>query len=84
MFFDIPRPKKPSTLPKLLSKYEIKRIIDATTNLKHKVAIKLCYGMGLRVSEVVNIKLDHINSSRMVVHIVGAKGKNMYLCQVLF
>ncbi|WP_298343588.1 tyrosine-type recombinase/integrase [uncultured Algibacter sp.] len=75
MFFDIPRPKKPSTLPKLLSKYEIKRIIDATTNLKHKVAIKLCYGMGLRVSEVVNIKLDHINSSRMVVHIVGAKGK---------
>ncbi|GAA4976200.1 tyrosine-type recombinase/integrase [Algibacter aquimarinus] len=75
MFFDIPRPKKPSTLPKLLSKYEIKRIINATTNLKHKIAIKLCYGMGLRVSEVVNIKLHHINSSRMVVHIVGAKGK---------
>lgn len=75
MFFDIPRPKKPSTLPKLLSKYEIKRIINATTNLKHKVAIKLCYGMGLRVSEVVNIKLYHINSSRMMVHIVGAKGK---------
>lgn len=75
MFFDIPRPKKPSTLPKLLSKYEVKRIIRATTNLKHKVAIKLCYGMGLRVSEVVNIKLDHINSTRMVVHIVGAKGK---------
>ena len=75
MFFDIPRPKKPSTLHKLLSKYEVKRIIRATTNLKHKVAIKLCYGMGLRVSEVVNIKLDHINSTRMVVHIVGAKGK---------
>ncbi|MDG1731311.1 MAG: tyrosine-type recombinase/integrase [Algibacter sp.] len=75
MFFDIPRPKTPSTLPKLLSKYEIKRIIKATTNLKHKVALKLCYGMGLRVSEVVNIKLHHINSSRMLVHIVGAKGK---------
>ena len=75
MFFDIPRPKTPSTLPKLLSKSEIKKIIKVTKNLKHKVAIKLCYGMGLRVSEVVNIKLHHIDSSRMVVHIVGAKGK---------
>ncbi len=75
MFFDIPRPKKPSTLPKLLSKFEIKKIINKTTNIKHKMAIKLCYGMGLRVSEVVNIKLCNIDSTRMMVHIVGAKGK---------
>ena len=52
MFFDIPRPKTPSTLPKLLSKNEIKAIIECTSNFKHKIAIKLCYGMGLRVSEV--------------------------------
>lgn len=75
MFFDIPRPKKPSTLPKLLSKKEVRLIINSTSNFKHRVAIKLCYGMGLRVSEVVNIKLHHIDSSRMLVHIVGAKGK---------
>ena len=75
MFFDIPRPKQPSTLPKLLSKKEVKSIIDFTTNFKHKIAIKLCYGMGLRVSEVVNIKLIDVDSSRMLVHIVGAKGK---------
>lgn len=75
MFFDIPRPKKPITLPRLLSKYEIKKIISKTTNIKHKIGIKLCYGMGLRVSEVVNIKLEHIDSTRMLVHIVGAKGK---------
>lgn len=75
MFFDIPRPKKPSTLPKLLSRKEVKAIINHTENFKHKIAIKLCYGMGLRVSEAVNIKLMNIDSSRMLVHIVGAKGK---------
>ena len=75
MFFDIPRPKQLTKLPKLLSKREIKAILDGTTNFKHKIAIKLCYGMGLRVSEVVNIKLYHIDSTRMLVHIEGAKGK---------
>ena len=75
MFFDIPRPKKPQILPKTLSKNEVKRIIAATTNLKHSVALQLSYGMGLRVSEVVNLKVEDIDSERMVVHIKGAKGK---------
>ena len=75
MFFDIPRPKKPLTLPKMLSKAEVKKIFTETTNLKHIIALKLCYGMGLRVSEVVKIKLNHVDSSRMVVLIVAAKGK---------
>ena len=75
MFFDIPRPKKPSTLPKLLSKYEVKKLFNVTNNLKHKIALKLCYGMGLRVSEVVNLKLTDIDSKRMMVLIAGAKGK---------
>ncbi|MBV7270594.1 tyrosine-type recombinase/integrase [Winogradskyella luteola] len=75
MFFDIPRPKKPSKLPKMLSKNEIKRLFEATTNLKHSVMLKLCYGMGLRVSEIVNLKIEHINSERMQVLIAGAKGK---------
>ena len=75
MFFDIPRPKKPVTLPKILSKHEVKKIFRQTNNLKHLVALQLCYGLGLRVSEVVKIKLNHIDSSRMVVVIIGAKGK---------
>lgn len=75
MFFDIPRPKKPQVLPKTLSKNEVKKIIRATTNIKHSVALQLCYGMGLRVSEVVNLKVEDIDSERMVVHIQGAKGK---------
>jgi len=75
MFFDIPRPKKAISLPKMLSKTEVKKLFNVTQNLKHKLALKLCYGMGLRVSEVVNLKIEHINSKRMVVHVVGAKGK---------
>lgn len=75
MFFDIPRPKKPQQLPKTLSKNEVRRIFEVTGNLKHLVALKLSYGMGLRVSEVVNLKVEDIDSDRMVVHIRGAKGK---------
>lgn len=75
MFFDIPRPKKALQLPKMLSKSEVKKLFKVTANLKHLVALQLCYGMGLRVSEVVNIKLTDIDSQRMVVHLQGAKGK---------
>lgn len=75
MFFDIPRPKKPQSLPKTLSKKEVKRLFEVTTNIKHLVVLQLAYGMGLRVSEVVNIKVNDIDSDRMVVHIRGAKGK---------
>lgn len=75
MFFDIPRPKKPQKLPKTLSKREVKLIFSATTNLKHLIALQLAYGMGLRVSEVVNLKVGDIDSDRMMVHIQGAKGK---------
>ncbi len=75
MFFDIPRPKKPLTLPKMLSKTEVKSLFRVTSNLKHKVALQLSYGMGLRVSEVVNLKLNDIDSKRMFAHIKGAKGK---------
>ncbi|WP_299361667.1 tyrosine-type recombinase/integrase [Winogradskyella sp.] len=75
MFFDIPRPKKPVTLPKMLSKSEIKRLFKVVENPKHSLILKLCYGMGLRVSEIVNLKIPHINSDRMQVLVKGAKGK---------
>ena len=75
MFFDIPRPKKPSTLPKMLSKTEIRKLFKQVENQKHLLILKLCYGMGLRVSEIVNIKINNIDSDRMQVLIAGAKGK---------
>ena len=74
-FAEIPRPKKPGTLPRVLSQKEIAKLFEATTNEKHLLILKLCYGMGLRVSEVVKLKLEHINSKRMQVLIAGAKGK---------
>lgn len=75
MFFDIPRPKQPSKLPKLLSKQDVRKLLDACTNKKHLLMLKLCYGMGLRVSEIVNLKLTDIDSNRMQVAIRGAMGK---------
>jgi len=75
MFFDIPRPKRPLSLPKVLNKRELKKIFESTDNLKHKVMLRLCYGMGLRVSEVVNVKIEHIDSIRMSVLIAMGKGK---------
>lgn len=75
MFFDIPRPKTPKLLPKMLTKSEIKKIFKHTENSKHLLMLQLCYGMGLRVSEIVNLKISHINSENMTVLISGAKGK---------
>ena len=75
MFIDIPRPKKPLLLPKSLNINEVQKIIKATNNLKHRLIIKLAYGMGLRVSEIVNIKIEDIDSKNMKVLINRAKGK---------
>lgn len=74
-FIEIPRPKKRSSLPKVLSTKEIKQLFELTENIKHKVLLQLCYGMGLRMSELVNIKIEDINSARMMVHLVNSKGK---------
>ena len=76
IFFDnIPRPKKQSSLPKALSKKDITKLFAQVENPKHLLILKLCYGMGLRVSEIVNLKIVDIDSGRMLVHIEAAKGK---------
>jgi site-specific recombinase XerD len=76
LFFEnIPRPKKKSILPKVLSKNDVVKIFAQLENPKHALMLKLCYGMGLRVSEIVNLKIVNIDSSRMLVHIEAAKGK---------
>lgn len=69
------RPKKKKMLPNVLSKTEIKKIFSVIENDKHLLMLKLCYGMGLRVSEIINLKVSNIDSSRMMVHIENAKGK---------
>ncbi|WP_460685782.1 tyrosine-type recombinase/integrase [Niabella aquatica] len=75
IFFDIPRPKKPLLLPKSLNPDEVKRLFSVTENLKHRLILQLCYGMGLRVSEIVNMKISDIDSRDMKVRINKGKGK---------
>lgn len=75
MFFDIPRPKKPLLLPKALNTQEVKKLFEVTDNIKHRLILQLCYGMGLRVSEIVNLKIADIDSVQMRVLISSGKGK---------
>lgn len=75
LFSAVPRPKKASQLPKVLSKTDLKKMFECTENRKHLLILKLVYGMGLRVSEIVNLKIADIDAKRMKVHIQYAKGK---------
>ena len=75
MFFDIPRPKKPLLLPKYLNTDEIKKLFLAVDNPKHQLILQLGYGMGLRVSEIVNLRIADIDSKSMKVLIQRGKGK---------
>lgn len=71
---DIPYPRKSKYLPEILSVDEVKRIIDIPKNHKHQSIICLLYGCGLRVSELINLKIYDIDSDRMIINIRGAKG----------
>lgn len=75
LFFAVPRPKKPTLLPQVISAKDIKKLFEITPNLKHNLMLKLCYGMGLRVSEITNLKITDIDSKAMQVFIERAKGK---------
>jgi len=70
----LPNPKKNSTLPDILSVEEIRKMLDSTTNAKHKLIIKLLYGCGLRVSEVISLKKEDVNFEEGMIHVRLAKG----------
>ncbi len=74
-FWEIPRPKKPLQLPKLLNEEELRKLFNALTNKKHKAMLFTAYSAGLRVSEVADLKLSDIDSKRMQIFIRRAKGK---------
>lgn len=73
--WNIPRPKKPLLLPKLLNEDEIARLFNALENKKHKAMLFTVYSAGLRVSELVNLKITDVDSKRMQLFIERAKGK---------
>lgn len=67
--------KTSKKLPVILSRDEIKKIINSIKNKKHKLIISLSYGAGLRVSEVINLKTKDISIEDLIIHIKQAKGK---------
>jgi integrase/recombinase XerD len=71
----IPFQKRIKSLPSVISKQEISRIINAAENLKYKAIIQTLYSGGLRLSECVNLKVNDIDSKRMVIKIKNAKGR---------
>lgn len=70
----IERPRKERKLPTVLEKREVLNIISCTTNIKHKAALTLIYACGLRISELINLKIEDIDGERMLTKIVNSKG----------
>lgn len=71
----LPRPKKENKLPNVLSFEEVKKILCALENEKHRTILFLIYSAGLRVGEVVRLKPQDIDSKRMLIHVVQGKGR---------
>ena len=73
-FYSIERPRTEKKLPTVLSKQEVLRIIDHIYNLKHKCIISTLYSSGMRIGELLNLKISDIDSERMMIKVVNAKG----------
>jgi integrase/recombinase XerD len=71
---EFPYPKAPRRLPEVLSQEEIARIIDSAANLSHRVMLMTLYSTGLRRAELVRLKVEDIDSKRMVIHVHQGKG----------
>ena len=71
----VQRPKKEKRLPNVLSEEEVVGILNAIDNLKHQAILTLIYSAGLRLGELINLKINDIDSKRMVVVIRQGKGK---------
>lgn len=71
----LPNPKKNQTIPDILTIEEIRKMIEKSQNIKHKLIIKLLYGTGLRVSEIVNLKKEDVIFKEDLIKINLGKGK---------
>ena len=70
---DLPYPRRTDYLPEIFSIQEISRLINCYDNLKHKSIISIFYNCALRISEVTNIQLSHINFDRSILRVKNAK-----------
>ncbi|OGY86227.1 MAG: hypothetical protein A2233_01170 [Candidatus Kerfeldbacteria bacterium RIFOXYA2_FULL_38_24] len=74
-FIKIPYAKKPSKLPEILTNSEINQLLTLTKNLKHRTLMALAYATGLRVSEVVNLKIQDLDYANKTVFVRQGKGR---------
>ncbi len=73
--YEIKRPKKDKKLPVVLSQEEIAKVFSSVTNIKHSAILMLTYSAGLRVGEVVRLKVEDIDAHRKLIHVHCAKGR---------
>lgn len=73
--YEIERPRKEYYLPEVLSEEEVSSIIKSIPNLKHRAIIMTIYSGGLRISELINLRVKDIDSERMQIRVSQSKGK---------
>ncbi len=71
----LPRPKKSKYLPKVIPREDIQRMIDCCRNQKHKMIILMLYGFGLRLNELVSLRIRQINFDRRHLIVIEGKGR---------
>jgi len=69
------RPRKSHALPKVMDKKHLKKFFESIKNTKHKIAFETIYAYGLRRGELLNLKLQHIDTKRGMISVINAKGK---------
>lgn len=72
--FELVTPKRPQSIPELLTRQDIRRILGVCSNPKHRMILELTYGCGLRVSEVVNVRVRDIDGERHLLRVNQGKG----------
>jgi integrase/recombinase XerD len=71
----LPFIREPRKLPVVLSPEEVARLLDAAPSLKYRAALSVAYGAGLRASEIISLKVEDIDSARMVIRVEQGKGR---------
>jgi site-specific recombinase XerD len=74
-FYSVERPFKKESLPKVISKESVIKMIDVCPNIKHRCIVALLYSSGLRRAALLNLKISEIDSERMTIRVTQGKGK---------
>lgn len=73
--FGLVKPRRGRVLPEVLSRAEVHRVLAAVHTLRQRTAMVCAYGCGLRISEVLALRVGHIDGARMQLRVVAGKGR---------